>query len=159
MKARYVKMWSPSILESGNLALGGARTSDFVVAAAAAYTYSTQLIKPPPGEEEEEGEGRAATTKPLVAKMGSSSSWVRMGLKVRVCHSASFLVQSLIMQQYSRSRSILDSCLMCWFCNLHAPWMKGFYFYSLSLSLQYLCVTFLSLYDTWLSYELWRKTS
>lgn len=139
-------MWSPSILESGNLALGGARTSDFVVAAAAAYTYSTQLIKPPPEEEEDEGEGRAAaTTKPLVAKMGSSSSWVRMGLKVRVCHSASFLVQSLIMQQYSRrSRSILDSCSMCWFCNLHAPWMKGFYFDCLSLSLQYLCVTFLS---------------
>lgn len=139
-------MWSPSILESGNLALGGARTSDFVVAAAAAYTYSTQLIKPPPEEEEEEGEGRAATTKPLVAKMGSSSSWVRMGLKVRVCHSASFLVQSLIMQQYSRSRprSILDSCLMCWFCNLHAPWMKGFYFlfsfsfFTISVPVRYL---------------------
>ncbi|PON48322.1 Cytochrome P [Trema orientale] len=50
-------------------------------------------------------------TKPRVAIMGSNSSWVMMGLKVLVCHSANFIIHSFmyssivsIFQRYKKKK-------------------------------------------------------
>ena len=109
-------MCRPSILGKGSLGLGG----DVVVSTEeiihlllcqppAEYTYSFQGTPAPPLEEGGDGDG-GRPTKPKVAMMGSSSSWVMMGLKVLVNQRASFFIHSLIHSSIGIFESEFDVC-------------------------------------------------